>query len=158
MTTTHTRLSRAARGLLALVLLLSAPAALATCTWSSTGNSSAKIVCTSGNESAPTLATEGLSLTAGGIALKGLGLTAEADTGQTFTATPSGTLQAYLYDDVAAAWVRVPDLDVSVTATSLRRQGWQGFTVLAARGRIAFVPVSVTLSSGGITLYLNGSR
>ncbi len=126
-------------------------------TWTTTGQT-AKAVCTTGNESAPSAATEGLALysTQTFSRLKGFSVSAAADSGQTLSG--SGSLQAYIYDDQAAAWVRVPDLDLSVTVSGGRYQGWMGYEVMAGRvnARIAFVPVSVGLSAGGITIFLNG--
>lgn len=147
------------RLLVALSLLVALPA-YASCTWTQSTNAiAAKVVCTTANESAPSAATDGLPLSAvvaGNKKLSGFSVTAEADSGQTLSG--SGTLQAYLYDDQAAAWVRVPDLDLAVTASGIRRQGFPGFEVLAGRvgSRVAFVAVSVGVSAGGITLYLNG--
>lgn len=137
---------------LCLAGLLASPAARAACTWSTLTSTTYKVVCTTGNESAPTLESEGAPL---GY-FRGFNVTAEADSGQTFTAAPGGTLQAYLWVDAAQAWVRVPDLDLSIGAASVRRQAFMGFQVVSPRGRIAYVPVSVTLSAGGITLYVAG--
>jgi hypothetical protein len=127
---------------------------LAACTWT-TGTTQAIDVCASGNESAPTLATEGFSIDG----LQAFTLVAEADTGQTFTAAPAGAIQFYVYDQVVGAWVRAPDLDVTVSLASARRQAWTGYQIKGRRvSRIAVVPVAVTLSAGGLTLYLLGAR
>lgn len=131
-----------------LALALSVPT-YAACTWSSTGDYSAKNVCADGDEVAPTAITEGIALTRGRI--RGLVVVAEADASQTIT---SGTLKAYLWDGVVAAWARAPELDLTVSEAGSRRYSWSGFTVVVPSGRIAWVPSTVTLSSGGITLYL----
>lgn len=134
-------------------LAVSLPAAAA-CTWSSTGSYRSKVVCTTANEAAPTLVTEGMSLSN----LKALSVTAEADAAQTFTAAPAGTLAVYLWDPTVAAWARCRDCgEPTITEASVRRQSFAAFQVLGPTGRIAFVPVGVTVSAGGVTLYLTGS-
>ncbi len=49
-------------------------------------------------------------------------------------------------------------LDVSITVSALKRQAFTGFELFAGPpgSRIAFVPFGVTVSSGGLTVYLNG--
>ncbi len=129
--------------LLALVLPLLASAA---CTWTSIDQYSAKVVCTTGTEAAPTLVAEGVALNMVSYSLAG-----EADSGQTLT---SGSWAAYLWIESAGGWARAPDLDVTVGAAGQRRVAWSGFRVFGRRGRIAYVPASLVVSSGGSTLYV----
>lgn len=133
--------------ILAVLLSLILPRlAQATCTWSSIDAYSAKVVCTTGTESAPTLVTEGVSLN-----MLAFTLAAEADASQTIT---SGSWAAYLWIESAGGWARAPDLDVTVGVSGLRRLAWPGFRVFGRRGRIAYVPSSVVVSSGSNTLYV----
>lgn len=129
--------------LLALALPL---ASWASCTWTSIDQYSAKVVCTTGTEAAPTLVSEGVALN-----MVSYSLAAEADSGQTLT---SGSWAAYLWIESAGGWARAPDLDVTVGAAGQRRLAWPGFTVAGRRGRIAYVPASVVVSAGGNTLYV----
>ena len=122
--------------------------------WSSPAANVFKLACTTANESAPTLVTEGAPL---GLFKSGFSVFAAADSGQTWTASPGGVLQAYIWNDTAQAWGRAPDLDVSISVASARYQAWAGFGPAALRGRVAYVPVSVTVSSGGITVYITGT-
>lgn len=134
--------------LIAALLALALPLlASASCTWTSIDQYSAKVVCTTGTEAAPTLVTAGVALN-----MVAFTLTAEADSGQTLSG--AGTWQAYLWIESAGGWARAPDLDVTVGVTTLRRQAWAGFTVAGRRGRIAYAPSGVTVSSGGNTLYV----
>ena len=144
------------RVLLALAALLFALPASAACTWSEVSTPYAvKAVCADGDEVAPSAATDGLSLNASFFSgAKGLVVTAAADAAQTIT---SGTLKAYTYDAGAAAWARVPELDLTVSEAGNRYVSWSGMTVTVPKGRIAYVPSIVTLSAGGITVYLTAS-
>jgi hypothetical protein len=113
-----------------------------------------KAVCASGTEAAPTLVTEGLSL----ANLRAISVVAEADAGQTFTAAPTGTLAIYLWDPSVGAWARCRDCgEPVISEASARHQAFAAFDVLGPDGRIAFIPVGVTLSAGGVTLYLHGA-
>lgn len=151
----------------ALLLSLAAPVtASAACTWTSTtttlspgyaGGRSVKAVCDAGTE---TIAT-GLANATDGIALADLGsysVTAESVVGQTHT---GGKLVAHYYDDVAGAWSPVTDgsFDVPLSASAQLRQSALGFAVRTHRKgtRFALIPVGVTISSGNLTIYINGS-
>lgn len=122
-------------------------------TWSFVGNRSVKVVCTTGTETFGQGATDGLPLPGVGA----FEVFAQCDVGQTFTATPGGVLQAWLYNDVAALWGRCPDLDQTISAPSVRVQGFVGYTVVTPRGKVAYSPSGVTLSAGGLTIYLIAS-
>jgi hypothetical protein len=111
-------------------------------------------VCTTASEAAPSVITEGADI----AALSGGYLViASADAGQTFSATPAGSLLAYLWDDTVSAWVRAPDYDLPMSVASQRRQSWAPFGNLNPRGRIAFVPSSVGVTSGGVTVEVVGT-
>ena len=84
----------------------------------------------SGSESAPTLATEGLSLD--GLS----GVTVMLKTAS--NATAGGTLQCYVWNPEALAWYRVPDLDL--TAIAATTQSWPGIWIPVSRGRVTWVP------------------
>lgn len=143
------------RILLACLALLAALPASAACVWSSAGAYEAKAVCADGDEIAPTLITEGLGLISSPYKpASGFSVTAEADASQTIT---SGTLKAYIWDPWVAAWARAPDLDLTASISGERRLTWPGFTVTAGVGRVAYAPSVVTLSSGGITIYITGA-
>lgn len=142
--------------LLSLLVAFLLPAlASASCTWSRPAGTQAtwKVVCTTANEAAPTLATEGADLSA---LSNGFEVVAEADSGQTFTATPGGSVAAYRYVAIIGAWYRVPDLDLPITLASQRRQSWAPFITLVDRDRIAFIPTSATVSAGGFTVWIIG--
>lgn len=121
-------------------------------TWSSTGARSAKVVCSSGTGDAPTLATDGVNLAGVG----GLAIQVSADSNRTLSG--AGTLQCYVYDpDTLGVWVRVPDLDQTITVptATYRGQSFLGIYVPSPRGRVAWVPASVTVSAGGVTVWIN---
>lgn len=127
-------------------------------TWTENVNGlSAKVVCDSGTGAAPTTAADGMALAFTGKPLAAVSLTAEADASQTLSG--GGTLQAYVYDPQAAAWARCPDCDVAVAVSAVRRQAFSAFDVKVGLpgARVAWIPAGVTVSSGGVTVYLNGA-
>lgn len=93
--------------------------------------------------SAPTLATEGVSLEF----VKNWRVIVSADSGQTLAG--AGTLQAYHYNPTTG-WARNPDLDltISVTASTYRSQVFSDVLVGPPMGRLRYVPSGITLSSG----------
>jgi hypothetical protein len=117
-----------------------------------------KSVFSTGSEAAaaPTLATQGQPL----LEMAGLYVAIEADS--TRTLSGAGSLTAYIYDSAPgafAAWVRCPDLDLPVpaSASGLRRVAFSGLQLVAPRGtRLMYIPVGVTLSAGGLTVYQMG--
>lgn len=113
------------------------------------GGRSVQAVFTTANESAPTLATEGLNL----ADLNGFSVHVSADSGQTFTAVTGG-LAAYIWDELINAWARAPELDLTIQAGAVgtRRCSFTGFTVSSPRGRLAYIPASLAVSSGGVTI------
>lgn len=139
-----------------LCLAFSLPAAAACVTSKvASGTFNWKIVCEDGDEIAPTLVTQGLPLDG----LKTITVTAAADSGQTFTATPAGKLAIYLWDPQVALWGRCYDCaEPTIKAISQRTESLGAFDVKGPAGRVMLVPVGVTLSSGGITIYVSGSR
>jgi hypothetical protein len=138
---------------LAVLTLLVATPSYSACVWSATTTWSAKVVCDSGTEAAPTLITEGISL----VNLRSLSISMVADSGQTFTAAPAGMLWFYVWDDVAEMWIHSTDFDRRVTNASERTQGFTGLSIIGPRGgRVAVRPVGISLSSGKVTVYLNG--
>jgi hypothetical protein len=136
---------------LAVLVALSLPmAASATCTWTTLSDTEFKVVCTTANETAPTTGT-----TAGwevAMCRKGFNVFIAADSGQTLSG--SGTVQVHIYDANLAIWGQVIDLALSPTAASVRGQGFAGIWAVVTGGRLAVVPVSVGVSSGGFTAHV----
>lgn len=134
-----------------MLLALVPSLALATCTWTQdAGQITGTVVCTTANESAPTLATQGWQVN---MCPKGVTLFICADSGQTLSG--SGTVKVYLYNPAAALWGETPDLALSPTVASARCQGFSGIWSVVNSGRLAAVPVSVGVSSGGFTAYFS---
>jgi hypothetical protein len=128
-----------------LLVALFALQALATTTWSNGSSARVSIAtCSTGSESAPTLATQGLELA------NVSGFTVHAETAGTMTA--GGVLQAYLYNPESSSWIRSPDLDLVVQA--LAKQSFAGFQVTSYAGRLAFVPSGVGVA---VTVYIVGT-
>jgi len=134
--------------ILALLLLLPGMA-FATCTWTSYGGT-VKGVCTTGTEVGTQLAaTDGIPVSSA----RGFFIAASADSGQTLQ---NGTLQAWLYNSTIAGWVRVFDLDLSLSGSTTLLQGWAALAVVGQGGRLAYLPNSVTISSGSLTVWIVG--
>jgi hypothetical protein len=123
-------------------------------TWTATGTRSAKAVCTTGTESAP---ADGLTPADGLGAIlsdaKGYYVCIEADSAQTLSG--AGTLHAYLWNPLSGVWARFPDGDFTVSVSAKRGMGFLGNEVVSGRGRVAYVPNGVTVSAGGLTIYIN---
>lgn len=142
--------------LAALLLPLLAQAAAAT--YSATDNG-VKGVCASGTCDAPSEAAgldDGFSLATSGGLMKnnGLSVTVCADSGQTLSG--AGVLTAYGRDPSVALWAASPDLNLTVSSSARRCQTFMGFMVTLPVGRITWVPTGVTVSSGGVTVYVSG--
>ncbi len=117
------------------VLGITAQQAWATCTYSAGVDSNTTIAsCNTTTEAAPTLATEGKSLS------KTTGFSVMATASANMTA--GGQLQAYLYNSDAAQWVRSPDLDVTI-ASAATNQAWSGFVVTVPKGRVDYRPSGI---------------
>ncbi len=84
--------------------------------------------------------------------VRGFNVTLEADTGQTLSG--AGNLRAWRYDFILAAWVRVPELDLTVPAgaSGLRRYGWGDRTTEVRTGCVLYAADSVTVSGGALTV------
>jgi len=117
-----------------------------------------KAICTTGTETFGAAATDGLLLDR----LTGWDVLVQADSGQTLSG--AGTLQAWVYDPIQLVWARAPDYDISVPASlaSIRNfyplagSPGKGVPVIASQGRIGYTPNGVTISSGGVTIYITG--
>lgn len=106
--------------------------------------------------SAPTLATEGLSLKG----LTSVTVILETHTPASQTLSGAGTLEAYIWDSfdgsanntgstASGAWSRCKDFDLTVTLSGVPRQAFESFKVVGPRaGRVIWVPVGVTVSAG----------
>lgn len=97
---------------------------------------------------APSAASDGVSLQAA----TGLRLRLCADSGQTLSG--AGTLSAYVRDETDGLWTRVPALDKTVPggASGLRCVGWDENSVLLPYGATVYIPASVTVSGGNLTV------
>lgn len=75
-----------------------------------------------------------------------------ADSGQTLSG--AGNLRAWRYDFVRGAWVRVPELDLSVPAgaSGLRRYAWGERASYVRTGCVLYAADSVTVSGGTLTV------
>lgn len=101
---------------------------------------------------APTLATEGLDLSA----VKGLRVCVSAASAQTLSG--GGNLRAYYYDATLARWARNNDLDVAVDLASARDQCFPDFAVPVQFGRALWAADSVTVSGGTtVSVYVVGT-
>jgi len=123
---------------------------MAAATWTAPNPKTSKAVSASGTTDAPTLVTEGLDL----YRTKGFFVTAEADGAQTLSG--AGALTAYFWDDAFAAWSRVPAMDLATTTATVRRLSLH-VSAPANRGRIAYAPTGVTVSGGGVTIYITAA-
>lgn len=101
---------------------------------------------------APTLATEGMGL----HGVTGFRVSICAESGQTLSGT--GNLRAYLYHTDAALWMRNPDLDLAVDASSVRCQAFPDMTTGTTVGhRVLFAADTVGVSGGTtVTVRIDG--
>lgn len=120
--------------------------------WSNTetNGQSVKAVCSSGTETFGQGATDGVNI----ANLRAIGVIVDADSAQTLSG--AGTLQCWYQGPITGLWSRMSDLDLSVSLSSVRSQAYASMQIPASRGRIAWVPSSVTVSAGGLTIYING--
>jgi hypothetical protein len=133
----------------ALLPLAAYPAAA---TYTNPSGTTAVISCAQAGVTcdAPTLATQGLKLDR----IQGFNVTACADAAQTLSG--AGTLLAYIYDETFGVWSRIPDLDLTVGTATVRCLSFAATWVAAPRGRVAYVPSTVTASSNLVVVYIIG--
>jgi acyl-[acyl carrier protein]--UDP-N-acetylglucosamine O-acyltransferase len=77
----------------------------------------------------------------------------------TRTLSGSGSLRAYVYDPIVAAWFRVPALDLSVNASAIRRMGFESEQIAGLRRatRLDYATDTVTVSAGTtVRVYILG--
>jgi hypothetical protein len=118
---------------------------------------SRKGVAASATQAFDAAATDGASLRSA----SGWDVYVEADSGQTLSGT--GTLQAFWFSDNQQRWMRAPDFDITVPASAASNRGYyalagspgKGIPVLVQGGRIGYAPNGVTVSSGGVTIYID---
>jgi hypothetical protein len=144
------------RTALAIVLALLAPlaASAAPATYTTIANRTVQGACASGTCDAPVEAagaTDGADLVR---FARGLVVTVCAASGQTLSG--AGTLTAYLREPGIALWAAAPELNLTVTSSARRCQTFSGFMVTVPRGRATWVPTGVTVSGGGVTVYISG--
>lgn len=84
--------------------------------------------------------------------VRGFRVIIEAASGQTLSG--GGTLQAYVYSPATASWIRNNDLDLTVDASSVRRQVFPDLETKVRSGCVLFATSSVTVSSGTVTVYI----
>jgi hypothetical protein len=142
------------RKILALAILIPSLAYPAAATWTNPSGTTAVAVCAQAGVTcdAPTLATQGLSLDN----VQGFSVTACAAAAQTLSG--AGTLRAYVYDDAVGLWSRLPDLDLTNTTSAVRCVTFAGIWAAAPRGRVAYVPDTVTASSNSVTIHIIGEK
>jgi hypothetical protein len=135
-----------------LATLLPLAAYPAAATFSTPSGTTAIISCAQAGVTcdAPTLATQGLKLDR----LQGFSVTACADAGQTLSG--AGTLTAYVYDETVGVWSRIPELDLTAGTATVRCLTFAAVWVAAPRGRVAYVPTTVTASSNLVVVYIIG--
>lgn len=141
--------------LLAAILALALPvlALAAPATYSDTAGG-VKSVCATSTCDAPTEAaslTDGVSLVS--AVYRGLTITVCADSGQTLSG--AGTLTAYSRDPSVGLWASLPDLNISMSTSARRCQSFASPSILVPAGRITWVPTGVTVSGGGVTVYIS---
>jgi hypothetical protein len=106
--------------------------------------------------SAPSEATDGQPV--GDNALDAILVVAEAPASETLSG--AGTLTCYIYDSHVAAWIRYAAGDISLVGipATQRRVAFPVGEVPFKRGRIKWVPTSVTFSGGssGVKIYQLG--
>jgi hypothetical protein len=142
------------RKILAVLAVLVVPSLswAAAATWTATGARSAKAVCASGTCDAPTLATEGANLDA----VSAVSVLVCADSGQTITGGSGVSL--YFYDGTPALWGKKGTaLTVPTGSRCAFAEGDSpglGIPVIAPRGRLAAIPIGITVSSGGVTVFV----
>ena len=126
--------------------------ASASCVWSQSPTLvEGKMVCSSANESAPTLVTQGWQFN---TCSKGVTIFVCADSGATITGT--GNVVGYVWNPVALLWGVDSGMTTAVTAgAGARCMSLGGFFTAVPGGRIAVVPVSVAVSSGGFTAWMS---
>lgn len=125
-------------------------------TWSSIDGSSVLATCTTGSESIAynAAATAGIAIGSFGSLI----ITINAATATETVA--GGSLVCYYYNSQTTRWVRYPDLDLSLGATTLNGYTFSGpspglgIPIIGRRGdRIAWIPSGVTVSAGNASVY-----
>ncbi len=123
-------------------------------TWTPRGTHSTKAVCTTGTEAAPaaslTLA-DGLGAFIGDA--RGWQVIVEADSGQTLSG--AGALTAWQWNPESGVVDRAPYLDLAAPTAGVRGQVYAAVERLGQRGRVFYVPTGITVSLGGLTIYIN---
>lgn len=137
---------------LALVAFLPTPTFAAAATYTVLGGGKAvQITCASGTCDAPTLVTQFANM----MNWTGFSVEVVADSGQTLSG--AGTIKCYTWN---VGTSNLPsfqqDISLSVSTSSVRSVTLQGVFVASATGYITCIPSSVTVSSGGVTLYVQG--
>ena len=111
---------------------------------------SIKNVCTTSTEAAPTTAHEGADL----ARTTGFIVVVEADSGQTLSG--AGTLSCWTFNEFTGVWDWCADAIKTVPASAASKRGasFAGDFVTTPRSRIDFRPNGVTVSGGGVTVYI----
>ena len=118
--------------------------------WQDLGARSRRVTQLVSGEPAPTLQSEGVSLSYADSRLAGLKsilVFARAESGQTFTGV--GTMLAYVWNDILQMWTRsaMADLDCSGLA-GLASGALPTLQILSSTGRLILVPSGVGVSGG----------
>jgi len=116
-----------------------------------------KAVCSSGTETFAAAATDGASLRSA----SGWDVYVSADAGQTLSG--AGSLLAYWFSNTTSLWYRAPEFDIAIPAAAATNRGYyplagspgKGIPVIVQSGRIGYTPSGVTISSGGVTVFID---
>lgn len=141
----------------ALAVAVIATRSDATTTWSqvtTTQHRVNKATCTTGTETGPTSASDGVSM----VGQRGFSVSVHVNPGPgsgvcdagncqygpdaAANMTAGGTLQAWVYNAVPGAWARDPSLDLTISPAATK-MAFTGFSVPAPVGRIAYVPSGI---------------
>jgi hypothetical protein len=137
---------------IAAALTLASPAA-ATCTWTTVGPYTGKVVCTTVGETALAFAAGKTVGWDASLCRKGFVVLACNDGANALTA--AATLSLYVYDGIVAGWVMYPDQNIT-TATITAAQQCQAFDgkwMVVDTERIALLPTAGTLAGGNFTIH-----
>lgn len=115
------------------------------------GAKSVTVVCASGTCDAPTTIAQFANM----LNWTGFSVEVVADSGQTLSG--AGTIKCYTLNPNTSNLVSYQqDISLTPSTASVRSVTLQGQFVASATGYITCIPSGVTVSSGGVTLYVVG--
>lgn len=117
--------------------------------WSNTLGREVKATGLLPTDSAPSLSTDGLNVSG----MRSFSVTVECDAGQSF-ASSAGQFDVWWFDTFVGAWSLIPDAHQQVPPEAAgARRFTMSVDVSNPRGRIAFIPNGLSVTSGGLTQY-----